>query len=225
MDKEQFLAADANSMWFLQPVLSESLETLRRQIGASFGWTDPLWYTDKTKLESLYGFLAPQGTQVFQDLQLATDDTRQTQWLDSVVEMKKKSDSPPKSSESTQTAPTAPKPPTAAAPPKPRPSAFGGSGAAPPGGDGGSAPSPGAATTGAAPAKKSIFKPKDEPAPVQGQIDEAVKTVMSDLSGGGLTGLASELDISAEELQSVLQDPDFERLVAEEAAKLAAEGS
>jgi hypothetical protein len=221
MDKEQFLAADANSVWFLQPDLNERLETLRRQIGASFGWTDPLWYTDKTKLEELYRFLEPKGTQVFQELEQATDDDRRTQWLDSVVEMKKPEPAP----EASGSAQTVAASTTTTAPTRPRPSAFGGSGAATPGGEGGAASSPGTATTSAAPAKKSIFKAKPEPEQIQVQIDEAVKTVMSDLSGGGLTGLASELDISAEELQSVLQDPDFERLVAEEATKLAAEGS
>ena len=57
------------------------------------------------------------------------------------------------------------------------------------------------------------------------RLNESVKTVMSDLSTNGLSALAGELGVSPEELEAVVHDPDFERLVADEAAKLATGGA
>jgi predicted DsbA family dithiol-disulfide isomerase len=49
-----------------------------------------------------------------------------------------------------------------------------------------------------------------------------VQTVLADVTGGGLAGLASDLGVEAEELEAIVKDPDFEREVREELARITA---
>ncbi len=81
----------------------------------------------------------------------------------------------------------------------------------------------------APPVKKSIFKAKqDDPAPATNGdteapgLDQAVQTVLADVTGGGLAGLASDLGVEAEELEAIVNHPDFERDVREELARITA---
>jgi hypothetical protein len=223
MDKETFLAADSDTMWLLRPDLSERLEMVRRQIGLSFQWSDPQWYTDKVKLEKFYNFIELKGTQVLLEFDQATDEERRTRWLDSIDDLRKKELDAQKSASSQQSTSswTTAKPTPSQGPARP---AMIGTQRSPQPQKATDAPGSsqaGSATSAPAP-RKSIFRAKPDPEQVKEQIDEAVKTVMSDVSGDGLSSLASELNVTAEDLVAVLQDPDFERMVAEEATKLAA---
>ena len=47
MEREQFVAANTASWGLLERDLDYRFEDLRRRLGASFGWTDPMWYTDR----------------------------------------------------------------------------------------------------------------------------------------------------------------------------------
>ena len=47
-------------------------------------------------------------------------------------------------------------------------------------------------------------------------------SVLADVTGGGLAGLASDLGVEAEELEAIVNHPDFERDVREEVARIAA---
>ena len=71
MDKEQFVAVDAQTWWLLERDLDYRMEQLRRELGTSFGWAEPTWYTERTKLEELYDFIAAQGSQPFYELDQA----------------------------------------------------------------------------------------------------------------------------------------------------------
>jgi hypothetical protein len=91
------------------------------------------------------------------------------------------------------------------------------------------AQAPVAAPAAAPPAKKSIFKakPADPTAATNGDtgapgLDQAVQTVLADVTGGGLAGFASDLGVEAEELEAIVNHPDFERDVREELARITA---
>ena len=70
--------AEPGGWWLVQADIAHRLNTLRGELGSSFGWTDPLWYTARAKLEKLYAFIEQQGNQdqLFADLEQATDDDR-----------------------------------------------------------------------------------------------------------------------------------------------------
>ena len=61
MEKEQFVAVDTPTWWLLERDLDHRMEDLRRELGATFGWTEPTWYTERARLEELYEFIAGRG--------------------------------------------------------------------------------------------------------------------------------------------------------------------
>jgi hypothetical protein len=75
----------------------------------------------------------------------------------------------------------------------------------------GSTPDAGAGTpaAGAAPTNDQL-----------GQVAEQIQTLMSELPANELSAIASDLDLSPEEVTALMREPDFARLVAEEQARL-----
>jgi hypothetical protein len=89
MEKEQFVAVDTEPWWLVQRDVDYRLEDLRQRLGASFGWTDPMWYRERVKFEEVYDFLQQQGSTVFYELDQASDDDRRLRWVESVLELRK----------------------------------------------------------------------------------------------------------------------------------------
>ena len=56
--------------------------------------------------------------------------------------------------------------------------------------------------------------------PAEPRLDQAVQTVMADVTGDGLAGLAQDLGVETDELQAIVNHPDFEREVREEVARI-----
>jgi hypothetical protein len=229
MEKERFVAADTGTWWLLERDVDHLIENLRIDLGASFGWTDPTWYHERAKLEEVYDFIQQHRSELFHELDQATDDEKRQRWLGSVVELKRPADSA--SGEPARSAAATATPKTSAQPA--RRSAFA-SKSQPetqtPAADTGTAAQT-AASTSAQPARRSAFASKSQPetqtpaadtgtaaqAEEQvGQIAEQIKEVMSDLSPDDLSAIATDLGLSPEEVEAMVQEPDFARMVAEE---------
>ena len=265
MDKEQFMAVGGQTWWLLERDLAYQMEDLRRELGASFGWADPTWYTEKTKLQELYEFIAAQGSQLSYELDQATDDPKRELWLGSVMDSK----APPEPglAERESVVPTRASAPLSNGP-TPRKSAFGpkshpeasngapvetsaalpsngaparksafGPKSQPEASNGAPVETTAAAPNAAAAGRKSIFKAKSQPEPPpEGsahsngatpdhevpidehlvEVDQQIQAVMSDLPADELAAIASELGLSPEEVEAMVQEPDFAALVAEE---------
>ena len=74
MEKERFVAAETEPWWLLERDVDHLIENLRIDLGASFGWTDPTWYHERAKLEEVYDFIQQHRTELFYELDQATDD-------------------------------------------------------------------------------------------------------------------------------------------------------
>ncbi len=249
MEKAQFVDVDNQTWWLLQHELEPVLEEKRKALGASWQWTDLRWYTDRQKMEEVFQFIEATRPDLLRELDELQDVPRREQWLDNLINAK--SPPVPAAAQEASTAAQTPAAPVAAPAASPRKaSAFGrresdqGKGAASPGdapaGSGGSV----TAQT-AEPRKAPLFAkkaaPVAEPA-AQGpaastgaapaadeeqlqQISEQVQSVMSELSPDELSAIAGDLGLTAEEVESMVQDPSFASMVAEEQAHLGAEGS
>ncbi len=57
-----------------------------------------------------------------------------------------------------------------------------------------------------------------------GQVAEQIQAMMSELPADELSAIASDLELSPEEVTALMQEPDFARLVAEEQARLGQAG-
>ena len=57
MEREQFAASTTGTWWLLEGDVDYRLEQHRRDLGMSFGWADPTWYIEPTKLEQVYDFV------------------------------------------------------------------------------------------------------------------------------------------------------------------------
>jgi hypothetical protein len=222
MDKDQFAPDPPGTWWLLEGDVNYQVEEGRQDLEKSFGFEDALWYTKKANLEAVHNEIEQSSTrdQLWFELSQAADPDSRKKWLGSVAELRRAKSAPPDPGTAPATAP----PPVSGTP-----TAEPASGSAQPQG-GAAAPAAEAAP------RKSIFKakqaPQPQPAPASTettvkaeQIDEAVKTALSDLSGDRILSLASELGLNADQVQEMVQDPEFERMVAEEVARLAAEGA
>ena len=202
-------------------------------LALSFGWTDPTWYTEKTKLQELYEFIAAQGSQLSYELDQATDDPNRELWLGAVIDSK----APPEPglAERESVVPTRASAPLSNGA-TPRKSAFGPK-SQPEASNGAPVETTAAAPNAAAPGRKSIFKANSQPEPAaEGsahssgatpdhevpidehlvEVDQQIQAVMSDLPADVLAAIASELGLSPEEVEAMVQEPDFAALVAEE---------
>jgi hypothetical protein len=236
MEREQFVAVETPTWWLLERDVDYRIEELRTNLGASFGWTYPTWYTERAKLDEVYDFIVAQGSELFYQLEQAADEERRQRWLGSLVALKEPATAPPSAPAPIQSAPTGATPANGA---PPRRSAFGSkpqtvsaAGAADAGSGAGALPS-----TSAPPARKSIFKAKSQlrsPTPEDtaraipgdeqvGEVDAQIQTVMSELSTEELSVMARDLGLSMEEVEAIVRQPDFARLVAEQQAHLGAE--
>jgi hypothetical protein len=222
MNKDQFAPDPPETWWLLEADVNYQVEEGRKDLDKSFGFADALWYTKKVNLEAVHNEIEQSSTrdQLWYELSQAADPDSRKKWLGSVAQLKRPKSAPP----DTGTAPATSPPPGRAAP-----NGEPASGSPQPQG-GAAAPAAEAAP------RKSIFKAKQEPQPQPApvntettvkaeQIDEAVKTALSDLSGDRISSLASELGVNADQVQEMVQDPEFERMVAEEVARLAAGGA
>jgi hypothetical protein len=233
MEREQFVAVDAPTWWLLERDLDYRMEELRRELGASFGWAEPTWYTERAKLDQLYDFLVGQGGQLCYQLDQAIDDHGRQRWLGAVMDSKRPPESASTSLESPPPTPNGAAPSNGASPKK---SAFRSNSQAGPTATG-EPVAAATASTSVAPGRKSIFKSKSQPAPPAAgdadsegpgpdqaaptdehldRMDQQIQTVMSELSADELATIASDLGLTPEEVEAMIQEPDFAALVAEE---------
>jgi hypothetical protein len=135
MERDQFVAVETESWWLLERDVDYRIEDLRRDLGASFGWTDPGWYLQRERLEEVYTFILTQPREVLDQLDQAIDDERRQRWLHTVIQLNTpvvpstapSLPSPPPAATATTPGPRrapsdpGPKPPPPAPAPKPRP--------------------------------------------------------------------------------------------------------
>jgi hypothetical protein len=235
VQKEEFIA-EPEAWWLVQRDLDDQVETCRRDLGTSFGWTDPLWYRERTKVADLYTFIEQQANQyqLLEDLDRATESTQRQQWLIAMLALKT-------SAVSERNPPVLPTFAETSSGPEPRrKSAFGARSSSEAAASGQTAVLGQSATSHSEPSRKLAFGPKvteerrtednpvskDDSDPaliddlVKQQIEQAVTTVISDLSANDIARIADDLGISSEELEAVVHETDFVSLVTEEAAKL-----
>jgi hypothetical protein len=209
MERAEFLGTDDQTWWLYEVQSDTRMEEARRQLGYAFGWTETEWFLDPYRRQALFDFLQTNGARLLVDLDTVTYDEDRLRWISSVKDL---------SASLQQTAE------------KGQPATTAGSTQAP---SQGRAPVP----PPAGPAKKSIFKakatsspaasgPDAATAPVAGEtppatpLEETIQAVFSDLGGGGLADLAQELGVEPAELDGIVNDPDFERQVREEVARI-----
>jgi hypothetical protein len=200
METREFLGADGQSWWLYEVQTDKRIEDARQELGFTLGWESD-WFADPNRRQALFEFLQttrPQGPQLLADLDTIAGDQAQLEWL---LALNKLALSP---QEQVDEAPPAQPVKPAPAPDKAKEEAR----------------------PAAAPAKKSIFKAKaaSDAAPSGSgegaQLENATKAVLSDLGGGGLADLAQELGVQPDDLEAIVKDPDFERQVREEVARM-----
>ena len=242
MTKEEFVA-DPGSWWLLEEYPVHSVDARRKALGASFGWTDLTWYTQERNLTEVYELV--KETQLFRELDQATDEEKRTRWLASVIKLKTPVESEqPMAAASPPTAAAGAAARTAATPTQPaRRSAFGPrtESATDAGASGGGTAALATAPTSAQPGRRSAFAPRAETPPEPSvaaagsapasadselteeqveEVQEEIQTVMSELSVDNLSEIAEELGISPDEVSEMMRDPEFARMVAEERARM-----
>jgi hypothetical protein len=209
MNRADFVAADGQSWWLCETQTDYRIEEALKELGTDLGFSENDWFTNADRRTTLYDQLESHGSQPLNDLDSLANDDARLQWVQSVISLI----APPPAAPETDT--------TASAQPAP-------------------AETPPAAPA-SAPAKKSAFKPKaaadttapgqtadgagtngDAAQPEAPQLDQAIQSVLADVTGGGLASLAQDLGVEAEELEDVVNHPDFEREVREEVARMTA---
>jgi hypothetical protein len=226
MNRADFVAADGQSWWLCEPQIDSQTDEARRELGTALGFTETEWFADPNRRTLLFDLLESNGSPLLNDLDYLSDDVAKLQWVQGATHLA----APPPAPPAPVPAPTQDDTTDAA-----RPAQADTAPAAPP----------------PAPAKKSIFKSKaaadgadpaqtpdgaaNEAAVANGtsdsnaggpaeapQLDQAVQTVLADVTGGGLAGLAQDLGVEADELGAIVNHPDFEREVREEVARITA---
>jgi hypothetical protein len=204
VDQKAFVEAEPGSWWLIDPRTDAPWSQARKDLVEPKGWQEPYWLEEQSKLSELFQELelkAPQLLRELDDLRESDDD--RIAWIVAAQ--------------------------SALAPVKVDPAAE----AAP-------APAPEAnvevAAVAEAPKKKAagLFAKKVEQqeeqdaaqAAAAGQtevpphVTESVARVIESMSGDASSELAAELGLSEEELAELASDPEFERMVHEEAARL-----
>jgi hypothetical protein len=225
MNRADFVAADGQSWWLCETQIDFRTDEARRELGHALGLTENEWFSDPNRRTLLFDLLESHGSPLLNDLDYLTGDDAKLQWVQGAIHLA----APPPTAPAA--APTHDDPTDAA-----QPTQASTTPAAPP------APAP-------PPAKKSIFKPKAAADPTNStrtadeaatdadttnrnsdaaagvaaaapQLDEAVSTVLADVTGDGLAALAQDLGVEADELETIVNHPDFEREVREEVARI-----
>ena len=242
MNRNDFVAQDGQPWWLWETQIDSQTDEARRQLGMALGFSENEWYADPNRRTALYDLLESKD----QPAQRSGQPERRR----GQAAMGTERDDPGRSARPHPGGHDQPGPaggveaggPAGRACCGPAGRARGPAGqevdrpgrTPPPAADGGPARRAGcgracAAPQAAPPAKKSIFKAKPaDPAPATNGdteapgLDQAVQTVLADVTGGGLAGLASDLGVEAEELEAIVNHPDFEREVHEELARITA---
>jgi len=246
MEKDQFIDVDKKSWWLLETEIDPALEQKRKTLGECWNFTDLQWYTERLKMEEVYQFLELNRSELLRELDEAIDLYRREIWLDNVIHAKRppKQQVAPQEPAAGKAADVQPKPPAAVPPPAPakKPSAFGRAktaeepAAQAASGTPAAAGGPAGAAQQAEPRKPSAFgrKAAAPPAPPPpaaasaaaqegGQVQavsEQIQSVMSDLSADELSSIARDLGLTAQEVEAMVNDPEFASMVAEEQAQL-----
>jgi hypothetical protein len=213
MESRQFLGADGQSWWLYEVQTDRRIEEARAELGLALGWTETEWFADPLRRQALLEFLQttrPEGPELLVNLDTVADDEARLQWVSGLKKLALPTEQPVDEVQPAEAVTSSPAP----------------------------APAKEKAAPATAPAKKSIFKTKaasDAAAatgsgasattvangtPGTAQLEDATKAVLSDLGGGGLADLAQELGVEPGDLEAIVKDPDFERQVREEVARL-----
>jgi hypothetical protein len=215
MERAEFVASDGPSWWLYDAEIEIRIDEARRELGVALGTTEREWYNEANRRQELLDFLQTNGPQLLVDLDTLYNDEERLQWVRAVTKL---------------VAPPTP-PASAAGKDQPDPAA----GPAPAAVQAGEKPAPAAAAV-----KKSIFKAKAASgaaeaaasdagaaagageAPGPAQLEDATRSVLSDVGGGGLADLARDLGVEPGDLEAIVNDPDFERQVRDEVARIVA---
>jgi hypothetical protein len=223
MDKTVFAGTEAQPRWWLlQEEIDYPLVEPRKALSVALGYDrEAQWYLEKWKLEGLYDTLEAQARPLLIELDEATDEYKRKEWLEKALAVVNpatvggKGDHTTSGSPSSPPAETAsPKAPTPAAARAAKSSAFGKKQA-----EAASPEAPSAATAPAA--KPSLFAKKKADAEAA-QIGAAVKTAMAELEPENLASLATEMGVTTEQLQELLETlpDDFEKMVTDQVRAL-----
>jgi hypothetical protein len=207
MEQREFVEAEPGSWWFIDPGNDSAWYEARRALVEPKGWQEPSWLEDQSKLLELYKDLEARGPQLLKDLDDLYDDDSKIRWIASVQEVlaplveehKPEPEMGPEAEPAVVEMPQAREDPPAES---------------------------------EAPKKKGLFAKKREeaqPEPeLQGQaaaevpahVTAGVTKIFEALSGEAGAALADELGISEDHLAELANDPEFEQMVHEEAARL-----
>jgi hypothetical protein len=204
VERQEFVEAEPGSWWFTEPSPDLRWHQARLELGEAREWTDLSWFTERVKIEELYQALENKAPQLLRDLDYLIDDDQRIAWVRSVQEaltdpLRVSAPEPP--------VPTAAPPAPVAKDERPAEAAV--------------AKRP----AGGLFAKKAADAPPD-PAPdpipdaVPAHVTEGVSRVLESLSGENTAELAAELGLTEEDLAGLANDPEFERMVHEEAARV-----
>jgi hypothetical protein len=208
VERQEFVETEPGSWWFTEPSPDRRWHQARLELGEARGWTDPSWFTERTKIEELYRALENQAPQLLKDLDYLIDDYQRIAWVQSAQQAL---NDPPRVPTPETPVPTAAPPvpvakdqrrAEAAVAQRPRARLFTKKGA-----DGPPDPAPEAI-------------PDPIPDTVPAHVSEGVSRVLESLSGENTAELAAELGLTEEDLAALAHDPDFQRMVHEEAARL-----
>jgi hypothetical protein len=222
MDKTVFANTEADPRWWLlQEEIDYSLVEPRKALSAALGYDrEAQWYLEKWKLEGLYDALEAQARPLLTELDEATDEYKRKEWLDKAVAAVSpaavggtEDRAPAGSPSSPPSAAASPQAPAAAARAA-KPSPFAKKQA--------EAASPEAPPAAAAPAAKPSLFAKKEAQAEAARIDATVKTVMAELHPENLASLATEMGITTEQLQELVETlpADFEKKLADQVRAL-----
>lgn len=206
MNRADFVAADGKLWWLFEPQTDSRIEEARRELGTALGSSENEWYADQNRRTTLFDLLESHSSTLLNELDYLADDEARLQWVRAATHLA----APPPAAPSEDHTTNGAEPAQAATPPASPPSA---------------------------PAKKSIFKSKaaaDTPEPAQTadgatpdgapaespELDQAVQAVLANVTGDGLASLAQDLGVEPDELEAILNHPEFEREVREEVARI-----
>lgn len=222
MDRTQFLDLETAPWWLIETNVDFDLEDQRNRLSEVLGWHDSLWFTDLARLTELYELIERLEPALLAELDYTTDPAKQLEWMQRLIAVISRRAAEPGSH-----------------------AGEGADGVAPPPPSSGAAES--AAATTVAAAKKSIFAKKRpaegtadaaevgadaaEPAAAEaaeaaaeaGAADaatapEQVEEVLANLAAEVVASLAEDLKMDASQLQTLMDDEEFQRMVAEELA-------
>ncbi|HET6875018.1 MAG TPA: hypothetical protein VFH70_09580 [Acidimicrobiales bacterium] len=211
MERTEFVEGEPGSWWFIDPANDTRWYPARRELAESRGWEDPYWLTEPAKLEELYRDLDSKAPQLLRELDnLREDDDERIAWIRLVLEALAE----PVPAASAETSHD-PEPATAVAPPAhPAQEEPAAAAARQNRSGGGLFASKAADDAPSAPAQDA------PPEGVPAHVTEGVARVLQALSGESASDLAAELGLTEADLAELAGDPEFERMVHEEAARL-----